>query len=91
VASVVIADGRLYTQGFDEAKNLDRIVAFTGTGEQLLRRIDASSKHVVVRLDGLSLGGGSELALCAACAAAVAAEDHSPRRNERGPPIALAA
>jgi len=32
-----------------------------------------------------------ELTLCAACAAAAAAEDHHPRRNERGPPIALAA
>jgi hypothetical protein len=32
-----------------------------------------------------------ELALCAACAAAVAAEDHHPRRNVHGPPLALAA
>jgi enoyl-CoA hydratase/3-hydroxyacyl-CoA dehydrogenase len=48
-----------------EARDLDGIVRFTQFGQDLLRRIDASKKLVITRLDGLSLGGGSELALCA--------------------------
>lgn len=32
-----------------------------------------------------------ELALCAACAAAGATEEHHSRRNVHGPPLALAA
>jgi enoyl-CoA hydratase/3-hydroxyacyl-CoA dehydrogenase len=63
-AFVAGADIKFFVQNI-EAKNLDRIIAFTTTGEKLLRRIDASPKHIIVRLDGLSLGGGSELALCA--------------------------
>jgi enoyl-CoA hydratase/3-hydroxyacyl-CoA dehydrogenase len=63
-AFVAGADVKFFVQQM-EAKNLDRIVAFTQRGQELLRRIDTCSKHVVVRLDGLSLGGGSELALCA--------------------------
>jgi enoyl-CoA hydratase/3-hydroxyacyl-CoA dehydrogenase len=46
------------------AADLDGIVRFTQAGQDLLRRIDDSEKLVIVRLDGLSLGGGSELALC---------------------------
>ena len=46
-----------------EGKDLDRIVEFTRRGQELLQRIDASQKLVIARLDGLSLGGGSELAL----------------------------
>jgi len=63
-AFVAGADVKFFVQQI-EAKNLDRIVAFTQRGQELLRRIDTCAKHVVVRLDGLSLGGGSELALCA--------------------------
>jgi enoyl-CoA hydratase/3-hydroxyacyl-CoA dehydrogenase len=48
-----------------EGKDLDGIVRFTQEGQDLLRRIDESPKLVIARLDGLSLGGGSELALCA--------------------------
>ncbi len=47
------------------AKDLDRIYAFTQKGQALFKRIDASAKLVIARLDGLSLGGGTELALCA--------------------------
>ena len=63
-AFVAGADVKFFVQQI-EAKDLDRIVAFTQRGQELLRRIDTCAKHVVVRLDGLSLGGGSELALCA--------------------------
>lgn len=48
-----------------EAKDIDGIVKFTRAGQDLLRRIDNSKKLVIARLDGLSLGGGSELALAA--------------------------
>lgn len=47
------------------AGDLDRLRAFTERAAALFHRIDASPKRVVVLLDGLSLGGGSELALCA--------------------------
>jgi enoyl-CoA hydratase/3-hydroxyacyl-CoA dehydrogenase len=48
-----------------KAGDFDRILQFTKDGQDLYRRIDESEKQVIVRLDGLSLGGGSELALCA--------------------------
>jgi enoyl-CoA hydratase/3-hydroxyacyl-CoA dehydrogenase len=44
---------------------VQRIRAFTRRAQELYRRIDESARLVVCRLDGLSLGGGSELALCA--------------------------
>jgi enoyl-CoA hydratase/3-hydroxyacyl-CoA dehydrogenase len=62
-AFVAGADIKLFVKRM-EAQDYDRIQNFTQQGQDLLRRIDTSSKHVIVRLDGLSLGGGSELALC---------------------------
>lgn len=62
-AFVAGADIKYFVQRIDE-KDLGRIQKFTQFGQDLLRRIDESKKLVVVRLDGLSLGGGSELALC---------------------------
>jgi enoyl-CoA hydratase/3-hydroxyacyl-CoA dehydrogenase len=41
------------------------IRAFTHRAQALFRRVDESPKLVICRLDGLSLGGGSELALSA--------------------------
>jgi enoyl-CoA hydratase / 3-hydroxyacyl-CoA dehydrogenase len=63
-AFVAGADIKFFVKRMDE-KNLDRIYEFTKRGQNLLRRIDQSPKTVIVRLDGLSLGGGSELVLCA--------------------------
>jgi len=50
--------------------NFDAIYQFTRKGHELLKRIEESPKTTVALLDGLSLGGGSELAL--ACQAIVA-------------------
>ena len=65
-AFVAGADIKYFVKRMNE-KNYDRIHEFTKTGQDLLRRIDASRKLVITRLDGLSLGGGSELALAADC------------------------
>lgn len=62
-AFVAGADIKYFVQRIDE-KDLGRIEKFTQFGQDLLKRIDQSKKLVIVRLDGLSLGGGSELALC---------------------------
>lgn len=44
--------------------SLDRIVAFTRFGQEVFQRIDNSRKQVIAVLNGLTLGGGLELALC---------------------------
>lgn len=63
------ADIRFFVKNID-AKDLDRIVAFTEAGHALLGDLEASDKPVVARMHGLALGGGLELAL--ACDAIVA-------------------
>ncbi len=45
--------------------DVESIRKFTHRAQALFRRIDESTKLVICRLDGLSLGGGSELALSA--------------------------
>jgi enoyl-CoA hydratase/3-hydroxyacyl-CoA dehydrogenase len=62
-AFVAGADLKFFKDNLDDG-NVDRIIAFTQDGQALFQRIDACPKQVVVLLDGLSLGGGSELALC---------------------------
>ena len=52
--------------------DLKRIETFTRAGQALLRRIETCAKPVVAVADGLTLGGGCELAL--ACHAMVATE-----------------
>ncbi|MFN8176523.1 MAG: 3-hydroxyacyl-CoA dehydrogenase NAD-binding domain-containing protein [bacterium] len=69
---VLRGSGKAFVAGADvkdfvkriEAGRLDAIRAFTEKAQALFRRIDESPKLLVCRLDGLSLGGGSELALC---------------------------
>jgi enoyl-CoA hydratase/3-hydroxyacyl-CoA dehydrogenase len=72
VSGIVLAGtGKAFVAGADigfflrnmERGDIDRIVAFTASGQELLRTIESSPKPVVTRLSGLSLGGGSELAL----------------------------
>jgi len=63
-AFVAGADIRYFIKNI-EAGRVDDIRRFTQGAQDLFGRIDASDKLVICRLDGLSLGGGSELALCA--------------------------
>jgi len=63
-AFVAGADVKFFVKHLD-AGAIDPIRKFTEQAQALYRRIDESGKLVICRLDGLSLGGGSELALCA--------------------------
>ena len=53
-----------------KANQIDQIAEFTRKGHELLLDIENSEKLTIALLDGLSLGGGSELAL--ACQAIIA-------------------
>lgn len=68
-AFVAGADIRYFIQNIQKNR-LDDTAAFTRGGHELLLRIENSEKITVAVLDGLSLGGGSELAL--SCQAIVA-------------------
>ena len=61
-AFVAGADIRYFVKKIQEDKISD-IVDFTRKGHELFLRIENSEKHTLALLDGLSLGGGSELAL----------------------------
>ncbi len=70
-AFVAGADIGFFIERINEG-DLDRIVAFTRGGQELLKTIENCDKPVVALADGLTLGGGAELAL--ACHAIVATE-----------------
>ena len=76
---VIQGAGKAFVAGADikffvnhiRSGTLERIVEFTRMGHQLLLRLENSPKFTIAVVDGLSLGGGSELALaCDAIAAA---------------------
>ena len=62
-AFVAGADLKFFKDNLDN-NNVTDIIDFTRKGQELFQRIDDCEKRVVMLLDGLSLGGGSELALC---------------------------
>jgi len=80
-AFVAGADIRFFVRQIDR-DDLAPVRSFTEAGQDLLRRIETCKKPVLAKLDGLSLGGGSELAL--ACHAIVATERGSLGFPETG-------
>lgn len=80
-AFVAGADIRYFVKNI-KADRIDDIVTFTRKGHELFLRIENSDKLTVALLDGLSLGGGSELAL--ACQAVVATPAGSMAFPETG-------
>ena len=80
-AFVAGADIRFFVQNIKK-DDLDAIVDFTRDGHELLLQIENCPKPTIAILDGLSLGGGSELAL--ACQAIVATPAGSMAFPETG-------
>lgn len=63
-AFVAGADIRFFVKNM-KAKAVDNILEFTQYGQDVFKKIDESNKKVVAVLNGMALGGGLELALCA--------------------------
>jgi enoyl-CoA hydratase/3-hydroxyacyl-CoA dehydrogenase len=80
-AFVAGADIRYFVEKI-KAGRIPDIVAFTRKGHELLLRIEESKILTIALLDGLSLGGGSELAL--ACQAIIATPAGSMAFPETG-------
>ena len=80
-AFVAGADIRYFVKNIKAGKIQD-IVDFTRAGHEILLKIENSDKFTIALLDGLSLGGGSELAL--ACQAIVATPAGSMAFPETG-------
>jgi enoyl-CoA hydratase/3-hydroxyacyl-CoA dehydrogenase len=80
-AFVAGADIRYFVEKI-KAGRIPDIVEFTRKGHELLLRIEESPKLTIALLDGLSLGGGSELAL--ACQAIIATPAGSMAFPETG-------
>lgn len=62
-AFVAGADIKFFVQNIKQNR-IDDIYKFTEYGQNVVKKIDNSSKKVVIILNGLALGGGMELALC---------------------------
>lgn len=63
-AFVAGADIKFFIQNIKN-NSIDKIVSFTKYGHEVLNKIDKSKKQVIAGINGLALGGGLELALCA--------------------------
>ncbi len=61
-AFIAGADIRFFVKNM-KADKYDDIVKFAGHGHEVLKRMEASDKPIVAVADGLTLGGGLELAL----------------------------
>jgi enoyl-CoA hydratase / 3-hydroxyacyl-CoA dehydrogenase len=70
---ILTGSGKAFVAGADikffvknmKSNSIDNIVRFTKYGQEVLEKIDKSSKKVVAIINGLALGGGLELALSA--------------------------
>jgi enoyl-CoA hydratase / 3-hydroxyacyl-CoA dehydrogenase len=70
---ILTGSGKAFVAGADikffvkniRSNTIDKIVNFTKYGQEVFDKIDVSSKKVIAVLNGLTLGGGMELALCA--------------------------
>ncbi len=70
---ILTGSGKAFVAGADikffvkniKSNTIENIVAFTKYGQKVFEKIDVSSKKVIIILNGLALGGGMELALCA--------------------------
>ena len=79
-AIVIQGRGKAFVAGADigffvkciKADQIDKVYDFTAYGQQVFNKLARPEKLTVAKLDGLSLGGGSELAL--ACQVIVATE-----------------
>jgi enoyl-CoA hydratase/3-hydroxyacyl-CoA dehydrogenase len=68
---ILAGAGKAFVAGADisffvrniEANDIERIVSFTRSGQELLRVIETAPVPVVARVHGMALGGGTELAL----------------------------
>jgi len=70
---IITGMGKAFVAGADigffvrnmKAGDVDKILAFTEFGQKVFGKISDSTKKVVAVINGLALGGGLELALCA--------------------------
>lgn len=70
---IITSTGKAFVAGADikffidniEKGTVDKIVAFTQYAQSVLQKLDDSDKRVIAVLNGITLGGGLELALCA--------------------------
>lgn len=63
-AFVAGADIKFFVQNI-RSNSISRIISFTESGQKIFSRIENSPKKIVAVVNGLTLGGGLELALCA--------------------------
>ncbi len=69
----ITGSGKAFVAGADikffikniKANKINDIETFTSFGQEVFKKIDESPKKIVAVLNGLALGGGLELALCA--------------------------
>ncbi len=80
-AFVAGADIQFFVENI-HADRIDHIEAFTRKGHELLLKIENSAKKTIALLDGLSLGGGSEMSL--ACQYILATKNGSMGFPETG-------